>query len=64
MLVHPCLAGFSLVVANWDYTPVSVGRLLNAMASVVAGTGSSVVAARGLSNCASRTLEHRLNSCG
>ena len=28
------------------------------------GTWASVVAARGLSSCGSRTLEHRLGSCG
>ena len=28
------------------------------------GAWASVAAARGLSSCGSRTLEHRLNSCG
>ena len=44
-------------------------RLLVVMASLVVehgllGAWASVIAARGLSSCGSRSLEHRLKSCG
>ena len=46
---------------------VAVHGLLNAVASRCGaralGVQASVVAARGLSSCGSRALEHRLSSC-
>ena len=49
---------FPLVAASRGYSLVLVLRLLNVVASRVAGLGSC-----GLSSCSSRALEHRLNSC-
>ena len=59
---------FSLVAVSRGYSRAAQ-RLLTAVASLAAehtlqGTWVSEVAAHGLSSCASRALEHRLNSCG
>ena len=55
-----CYASFALVVAL-----VVVCRLLIVVVSLLWSMGcASVAAARGLSSCSSRALEHRLSSCG
>ena len=60
---------FSLVVASGGYSLVSVHGLPIAVASLVAkhrlwDVWASVVPARGLRNCSSPVLDHKLSSCG
>ena len=69
VLCFRCCLGFSLVAAGRGYPLVAMFGPLIAVASLIAedgceGTWASVVAARGLSSCDFRALEHRLNSCG
>ena len=68
-LVFGAALGFSLTVTSGSYSPVTVHRLLIAVASLVAehglwGAQASVVAAHGFISCGSQAPEHRLNSCG
>ena len=64
-----CCEGFSLVAVSWGYSLVVMGRLLIAVASLVAdhglwGSGASVVVAHELRSCGFQAPEHRLSSCG
>ena len=67
--LHCCMQAFSSC-SERGLLFVAVHGLLTAVASLVAcatralGVWASVVVARGLSSCGSRTLEHRLSSCG
>ena len=63
-----CMWAFSSC-RSWGLLFVVVRGLLIAVASLCCGawalgTRVSVAAARGLSSCGSRALEHRLSSCG
>ena len=57
-----------LVAVNGSYSLAAVSGLLLALASLgehgLQGMQASVAATRELRSCGSRTLEHRLNSCG
>ena len=52
--------GFSLVVASWSNSLVAMHRLL----IVVASCGARDLEHANLSSCGSRTLGHKLSSCG
>ena len=63
-----CFSGLSPVVASGGCSLAVLGRLLTAVASVVAehrlwDIRASVVAVRGLRGRSSRAPEHRLSSC-
>ena len=72
VLALHCCAGLSRAVVSGVYSPDAVHGSLIAVASLVLenrlwGLRTSVVAARGLSNCSSLALEHRLScsaACG
>ena len=69
MLGLCCCEGLFSSFSEQGYSLVVVCRLLIAVASLLAEHGFqamqvSVIVARGLSNCNSRALEHRLRICG